>query len=74
MKVKYKLIEKDPLVSSGIYIYISLSDYNFAYIGQTGRNFKLRFKELLKSCNDKNIWDFVFIIRDNVARHMLHNN
>lgn len=56
-----KLIDKNSLSFSGIYKFLC-SDCDIVYLGQTGRQFKVRFKEDIKSCNDKNIFSNVLKI------------
>ena len=64
--VNNKLIKKDIFQNSGVYE-ISCSDCVATYIGQTGRNFNLRFKEHYKALINKKS-------NSNVAKHCLEMN
>lgn len=48
MSVNNNLVTKDLMLSSGVYK-LKCMDYDFLYIGQTGRNFNVRIMEHLVS-------------------------
>ena len=64
--VNNKIVTKNNLSRSGIYK-IKCNDCNFVYIGQTGRNFKIRFKEHINSLKTGSP-------KSNVAKHILNFN
>ena len=64
--VNNKIVRKDPLEKSGVY-QINCKDCNFKYIGQTRRNFNIRFDEHMAKYKNNNL-------SSNVAKHLLENN
>jgi len=64
--VNKKLSNKNPFCNSGVYK-IECSNCNYVYIGQTGRNFNIRYKEHMSAYkNNKS--------NSNVAKHLINNN
>ena len=63
--VNNKLSNKNPFCNSGVYK-IECSNCNYVYIGQTGRNFNIRYKEHMSAYkNNKS--------NSNVAKHLITN-
>lgn len=68
-KIKEENTQIDPFMKSGIYK-IKCNDCNQVYIGQTGRNFKCRFKEHIQALRTNNQTS----MKSTFAEHLLKEN
>ena len=73
MLVNKKIDKIDPINRSGVYM-LECNDCEAIYIGQTGRSFKIRYSEHIKSLRQLQLSNTPFDSTSSFADHLINDN